>query len=91
MQKMPLRIKIGWVRFPLLLSVILLTACETATFKTVKPPIVTYSEKVQNHAADELEAMGPPCPRDDVYGECSAVKRMVIDYKDVRNKIRAAE
>lgn len=43
----------------------------------------------QARAADELERMGPPCPRDVVMEGCSAVARLVIDYKDTREQIRA--
>ena len=42
-------------------------------------------------AAAEMKAISGPCPRDTVIvANCSAVKRMVIDYGDLRQRIRAA-
>jgi len=38
-----------------------------------------------------MESLNGPCPRDTVnVADCSAVKRMVIDYGDLRQQIRAA-
>lgn len=54
------------------------------------PRIVDYTVEVQELAADELETLGPPCPRDAVFGGCSAVARFVLDYGDLRNRLRAA-
>ena len=42
-------------------------------------------------ATRELEAMGAPCPRDFVIDNCSVAARMIIDYGDLREKIRAAK
>ena len=43
-------------------------------------------------AGDEirLRKIGEPCPHDVVIKECSAIARMVVDYGDLRRKIRAA-
>jgi hypothetical protein len=51
--------------------------------------LADYSPEFQTQAAAELESYGPPCPHDVVIAGCSAVKRMVIDYKDVRDQTRA--
>jgi len=57
----------------------------------VTPPLVEYSPTIMNQAAAELEFMRPPCARDIAVGECSALSRMIIDYGDLREKIRAAK
>ena len=57
----------------------------------VTPPIVDYSDVVQGLAADELEQLGPPCARDVVVSDCSALARMVTDYGVLRDKIRASK
>jgi len=57
----------------------------------VAPPIVDYADAVQDLAADELERLGPPCARDTVIADCSALARMVTDYGVLRDKIRAAK
>ena len=37
-----------------------------------------------------MKALNGPCPRDTVnVGNCSALKRLVIDYGDLRQRIRA--
>ena len=57
----------------------------------VTPPIEDYSKELQAAAAAEMKAIPDPCPRDTVnVVNCSAVKRMVIDYGDLRQRIRAA-
>ena len=57
----------------------------------VTPPIEAYSKELQAAAAAEMKANPGPCPRDTVIvANCSAVKRMVIDYGDLRQRIRAA-
>lgn len=78
----------GWKALSLLLLAALSTACTTA-ISNVTPPVVSYSREVQAQAASELEAMGPPCPRDTLIEGCSAVHRMIIDFKDTRDQIRA--
>jgi len=57
----------------------------------VTPPIEAYSDNVQAAAAAEMKALAGPFPRDTViFTDCSAVKRMVMDYGDLRQQIRAA-
>ena len=57
----------------------------------VTPPIETYSKEIQAAAAEEMRSMAGPCSRDVVVGECSALKRFIIDYGDLRRRIRAAK
>ena len=58
----------------------------------VTPPIETYSKELQGAAAAEMKALNGPCPRDTVnVGDCSALKRLVIDYGNLRQLIRAAK
>ena len=53
------------------------------------PLIGDYSKELQA-AASEMKAIPGPCPRDTVIvANCSAVKRIVIDYGDLRQRIRA--
>ena len=57
----------------------------------VTPPIEAYSKELQDAAAAEMKAIPGPCPRDTVnVSDCSALKRLVIDYGDLRQRIRAA-
>ena len=80
-----------WTTFLLLASAMWLSGCANAgSDRVTTPPVLDYSAEVQNHAADELIALGPPCARDAVFGGCSAVKRFVLDYQWVRDQIRAA-
>ena len=56
----------------------------------VTPEIEDYSKELQAAAA-EMKAIPDPCPRDTVnVSGCSALKRLVIDYGDLRQRIRAA-
>ena len=58
----------------------------------VTPPIEAYSKELQAAAAEEMKAIPDPCPRDTVnVSGCSALKRLVIDYGDLRQRIRAAK
>ena len=58
----------------------------------VTPPIETYSKELQDAAAAERKALNGPCPRDTVnVSDCSALKRLVIDYGDLQQRIRAAK
>lgn len=66
----------------------LLSGCATATFNAV-PPLESYSPAVMKHAADELEMLGPACDRLTISPGCSAVTRMIIDYVDLRSRIKA--
>ena len=55
------------------------------------PPFEAYSKELQAATAAEMKTLNGPCPRDTVnVTDCSAVKRMVIDYGDLRQRIRAA-
>ena len=66
-------------------------AKEKAEPVVVTPDIEDYSEGVQALAADELDRLGPPCGRTDIVKDCSVIHRMVIDYGDLRRRIRAAK
>jgi hypothetical protein len=55
----------------------------------VAPEVIGYSRDVKALAADELDALGPPCLRVEVAPGCSAVKTMIMDYKLTRDQIRA--
>ena len=58
----------------------------------VTPPIEAYSKELQDAAAEEMKALNGPCSRDTVnVSGCSALKRLVIDYGDLRQRIRAAK
>jgi len=57
----------------------------------VTPPLVDYSAEIQATAATKLGQLGAPCPRDVVVAGCSAIARMIIDYGDLRRRIRAAK
>ena len=57
----------------------------------VTPPIEDYSKELRAAVAAEMKSLKGPCPRDTVnVTDCWAVKRMVIDYGDLRQRIRAA-
>ncbi len=54
------------------------------------PQIEDYSKELQAAAA-EMKAIPGPCPRDTLnVSDCSALKRLVIDYGDLRQRIRGA-
>lgn len=55
----------------------------------VAPRPLAYAETVQQRAAEELAALGAPCPRDSLTEGCSAVHRLVIDYGNLRGQLRA--
>lgn len=38
-----------------------------------------------------MAALRPACARDVVIDQCSTIKRMIIDYKELRDKIRAID
>ena len=57
----------------------------------VTPDLEDYSKDIQSMASTELKTMLPPCPREGVAKDCSVVHRMVIDYGDLRRKIRASK
>lgn len=70
-----------------------LTACAGAATSvyTVQPTLHSYSPAFQTLAADELEALPAPCDRVEPVEQCSALARLVIDFGDVRQQIRAAQ
>lgn len=68
-----------------------LTSTENSEPILVTPPIAKYSDDIQALAASELKNMKLPCPRTIIVDECSASARLIIDYGDLRRKIRAAE
>ncbi len=81
-----------WLTLIVLTSALLLSGCARGGFRPlVAPPVLDYSDSVQDHAADEMAATGPPCARDAVFGGCSAVKRFVLDYHWMREQLRAVE
>jgi hypothetical protein len=53
------------------------------------PDLVEYTPEVQAEAKREFDLLGPPCPRDAVFGGCSAIKRMIKDYGHMRDQTRA--
>jgi hypothetical protein len=55
----------------------------------VAPPLPSYAAEFQSQAANELEALPPPCAPDTSGTGCSATKRLVLDYGDLRQRIRA--
>jgi hypothetical protein len=73
----------------LLIPVLLLSGCGKAPTNTLSPDLAGYSKEFQNHAANELTALKPPCARDVANEHCSAIYRLVIDYGDTRQQIRA--
>ena len=80
-----------WTPFLLLVSAMWLSSCASAgSDRVTTPPVLDYTSEVQNLAADELASLGPACPRDGVFGGCSALKRFVLDYAWMRDQIRAA-
>ncbi len=70
---------------------LLASGCGTGRSSTLATPeLFEYADGVQARAAVEMMHLGPPCPRDAVFGGCSAVHRFVIDYGFVRDQVRAA-
>mgnify|MGYP001187221811 CR=1 FL=1 len=58
----------------------------------VTPQIKAYSKELQAAAALETKSLNGPCPRDTLNGSgCSALKRLVIDYGDLLQHIRAVK
>lgn len=79
-----------WTVLSLLMLAALSTACATVSSSSaVTPEVLDYSRQFQAKAAEEMERLGPPCAHDVVIDGCSAVVRLVIDYKETRDKIRA--
>ena len=57
----------------------------------VTPDLEDYSDGVQAIASAELKRLEPPCSSIEVVKECSVIHRMIIDYGDLRRKIRASK
>ena len=58
----------------------------------VTPPIEAYSKEPHDAAAAEMKAIPGPCPRDTInVSGCSALKRLVIDYGALRQRMRAVK
>ena len=82
--------KHAWM--PCLLLTTLLNGCgSTTSSSVVAPPVLDYSAEVQARAADEMETLAPPCPRDAVFGNCSAIHRFVKDYHWMREQARTTQ
>ncbi len=78
-----------------LVMAILLTACAKGNSRpaptNVQPRLDEYSQPFQTQLAIEMEFdVRVPCPRDFLVPDCSAWKRAVVDYRHLRNGIRAA-
>jgi len=74
----------------LLLLIAPLTACEKIS-SSISPTLASYDPAFQLRAAEEMAALRPACARDVVIDQCSTIKRMMIDYKELRDKIRAID
>ena len=74
-----------------ILSIALTTAlssCAGFGVHIATPDLIPYETEVKQRAAQELREAGPPCPRDVVIADCSAVHRMIKDYGLLRDQIR---
>ena len=81
-----------WMLSGVLMSTTLLTACvNTTSDRVVLPPLVTYSGAFQDRLAGEFQAMRPACGPETVYDGCSAAKRVIMDYKRMRDQVRAVK
>jgi len=76
--------------FLLIASVLLLSGCGKATSR-VLPELPEYSDRFQQRAAEEMGETARPCDPIQPRGDCSATKRLVIDYGHLREEIRAVE
>tara|TARA_R100000152_G_C6733149_1_gene157585 strand:- start:151 stop:609 length:459 start_codon:yes stop_codon:yes gene_type:complete len=57
----------------------------------VTPPTAEYSSEFMMRAALELEYLKRPCAKDEPSDTCSTLGRMILDYGDLRAKIKAAK
>lgn len=81
----------AWLTSSLTASALLLSACATGSSSVVTPELEDYSKAFQAKAADELAADDRrPCDRREPHPPCSALKRLAIDYGNMREKVRAA-
>lgn len=70
------------MRWPLLLLPLVLAACSTApVVKTICPPLKEYDQAFLSEAARELRSLGDSSP----------VAQLVVDYRQLRDVIRACE
>ena len=85
----------AWTAIGLTASAALLASCATGTSSTttvVTPDLPTYSDAFQERLADEMANSDQrPCDPIQPRPPCAAWKRAVIDYGDLRDRIRAAE
>ncbi|WP_162140939.1 hypothetical protein [Fodinicurvata sediminis] len=70
----------------------LTAACGTKATSTgiAKPELKTYPGDMQQKAADELEALPPPCPVSGPYAGCSVLRVFIEDFGELRSRIRAS-
>ncbi len=81
-----------WLTWTALTSALLLSGCTGGASRGLTgPPVLEYSDEVQDHAAAEMALLGPPCARDGVFGDCSALKRFALDYHWMREQLRAVQ
>lgn len=88
-----MRLASGW-KLSTIVAVSLLGACATERSEApviIAPLLYDYSPTFQAAAADELDQLGAPCPRDVLLADCSPVARLVQDYRVTRDMIRHAE
>ena len=76
------------VVIPAILSATVLSSCAGYGVEIVTPDIVEYEDVVLKEAKREYDSLGPPCPRDAVFGGCSAINRMIKDYQFMRDQTR---
>ncbi|WP_299444674.1 hypothetical protein [uncultured Rhodospira sp.] len=75
----------------------LLSACELASSSYIAPAVVVapeleaYSPEFQGRMADELDTMAEACDPLDPNPTCSAVARAILDYGELRARVRAME
>jgi len=85
----------AWTATSLIASGLLLASCATggsSTTTVVTPDLPIYSDAFQQRLADEIAANDKrPCDPIQPQPPCSAWQRAVIDYGDVRDRVRAAE
>lgn len=86
--------RIGWLIPSGVIALLLLTACETTDSRPaprlVLPTLQQYASEFQSRLADEMEALGPDCPRDFVVEGCSALGTFTLDHIYLRDRIKAA-
>lgn len=77
----------------LALSATLLTACVTAPSSRVLPPVPEYTRAIMDRAVLEIQGDPRPLCEKDAGPEedCSAIKRLIVDYGDLRRQLKALE